>query len=169
MKGLLHLINEEFNASVAAFIKSEQVSPLLPIARDFKNIKPNDQMQLSVQQFIKLFEAIQKLQNNQFIGCLIHRKAYSDLTIERRIEFCKKIIKAHNQKSFDRYEGGKAFNFVYNTKIKQLDLSNNPWLQAAIILQNFPAISANLANTGIKNFICFRNQPLRSLNVSRTK
>ena len=42
-------------------------------------------------------------------------------------------------------------------------------MYTALILQNFPALSADLSNTGIHNFICFRGQKLKALNVSRTK
>jgi len=169
LKGLLHLINEEFNASVSSFIKSEKSKQLLNIASKFKKIKSDDQSRLSVNDFIMLFKEAQKSNNNQFMGGLLHQKAYSKIDINQRIEFCKGIIKAHNQKSLKRYKGNKTLNFSYNTKVNSLDLSDNPWLQSATVLQNFPALSANFSNTSIKNFICFRNQPLRSLNVSGTK
>ncbi|MDD7983540.1 protein kinase [Lentisphaera marina] len=169
LKGLLHIIHEEFGAAVYALNKSQQKNTLNQLANDFFQIKKDDQQALSLEHFVDLFHRSTNSGLMNLSGALIHNKAYSKVPLKERIEFCKAIIPVHNEKSLRRHRGNKNLNFSYDPKLKKLDLSNNPWVQAALIVQNFPAHVADFSHTGIKNFICFRHQPLRSLNVSGTQ
>lgn len=169
LKGTLHLIYEEFNSAIIAFKKAHERKRLLELAQKFAQIKNDDTSELNTEQFTLLFKRIQQMNNNHLTSGLIHQKAYSKLSLEQRIQFCKKILVAHNQKSLQRHRGDKELKFSYDPEIEKLDLSGNTWIQSALIVQNFPVRVANFSNTSIKNFICFRNQPLRSLNVSGTQ
>lgn len=169
LKGLLHLIHEQFGAAVNALNKSKQKNALNQLAKDFYKIKNDDLQALSLEHFVELFHRSILIHQMKLNGGLIHNKAYSTMPLNQRIEFCKAIILVRNDKSLRRFRGNKEFNFAYNADIKKLDLSNNPWMQSALIVQNFPAYATDFSNTGIKNFICFRHQPLRSLNVSGTQ
>ena len=168
LKGLLHLIHEQFGAALNSLNKSKKKSALNQLAKDFYQIKTDDSQGLTLTHYLKLFHRSLNSGQVKLSGGLIHHKAYSEMPLDQRIEFCKGMIEVHNEKSLRRFRGDKTIKFFYDAKTKKLDLSDNPWMQSAIIVQNFPAHFADFSNTAIKNFICFRNQPLRSLNVSGT-
>ncbi|WDE98897.1 protein kinase [Lentisphaera profundi] len=168
LKGLLHIIHEQFGAALNALNKCKKKNALKQLAKDFYQIKNDDSQRLSLSHYLKLFQRSLTTGQVKLSGGLIHHKAYSEMPLDQRIEFCKGMIEIHNEKSLRRFRGGKTINFSYDPKIKKLDLSGNPWMQSALIVQNFPAYAADFSYTGIKNFICFRKQPLRSLNVSGT-
>jgi Leucine-rich repeat (LRR) protein len=105
---------------------------------------------------------IQKIKNNRQFSNLIHYKAYSKISIKERIKFCEEVLKMYNP------QAPENFRINFNRQTQHLDLSNNSWLRAANCLQNFPAFSANLSGTSIRDFISFRAQKLTSLNVSHT-
>ena len=97
LKGTLHLIYEEFNSAIIAFKKAHKRKKLLELSQEFARLKPDDKSGLSIQQFTLLFKRVQQMNHNHLTSGLIHQKAYSNLSLEQRIQFCKKILVAHNQ------------------------------------------------------------------------
>jgi len=169
LKGLIHIIKEEFSQALHSLRKSPKKKLILKIAQDFYAIKANDTIHLPIPQYLALYQ--RSLDDNiaRLTSGLMHQKALSDISIHERIIICKEVIRLQNHTNLERNFKGHKINFIYDNETKHLDLSNNPWMQTALILQNFPAVSANFSHTGINNFICFRKQALRSLNVSHTK
>ncbi|EDM29265.1 probable serine/threonine-protein kinase pknB [Lentisphaera araneosa HTCC2155] len=169
LKGLLHLIYQEFDMAIQAFHKGGQSPKLLNLSEDFLKIKAKDENELPLNQLVNLFRQTMDEGLLELAGSLIHYTAYSEMPVEKRIEYCKAFLIAHNKKTLERYYKGQKINFIYDAESRHLDVSNNRWMHTALILQNFPALSANLSHTGINNFICFRNQPLQYLDVSHTE
>lgn len=169
LKGTLHIIYQQFGAAIQALEENGEAPVLKKIAEDFYKIKSDDDIPLSLPQYLDLFTRGIKDKQYEIVGGLIHYKAYADITLEDRIQFCKGVILAHNRMILSRSHKVEDFNFTYDTNTRHLDVSKNSWIHTALILQNFPATSADLSYTGINNFICFRNQPLKSLDVSHTE
>ncbi|WDE97615.1 protein kinase [Lentisphaera profundi] len=169
LKGLLHIIYQEFNAAVKALEKNGEAPELLDLAKQFQKIKDDDVLALSLDQFLALFKQGMENEQPKVVGGLVHYTAYSEMPLAKRIEFCKGVIIVHNKKLAISQVKNQKIHFEYDRKNKHLDVSHNDWIQSALILQGFPAQSADLSHTKIKDFICFRNQPLKSLDVSYTK
>ncbi|WDE98875.1 protein kinase [Lentisphaera profundi] len=168
LKGQMHLIYEQFGQALDSLEKSQSNSPLHAIAQDFYRIKANDKQALSLEQYLKFYQRSLDENTYKLSAGLSHQKAYAVMDIEKRIALCKAIIILQNKKNLERNFKGNKMQFHYDLKSKYLDLSNNPWMETALILQNFPARSADFSHTGITNFICFKKQELHSLNVSHT-
>ena len=170
LKGLLHIIHEQFGAALKSLEKSQSKELLYQLAKDYYLIKKDDTQALSLPDFLQLYQRSLDQKIYYLTGGIAHRKSESSLPIQERIDLCKQVILLHNKKNIDRrFKGSVKMNFHYDSTSKHLDLSNNPWIRTALILQHFPAHSADFSNTGIKNFSCFKKQPLRSLNVSFSK
>ena len=169
LKGVLHFIYQEFNSAVEALEKGQGEDGLIKLAKQYAEIKKDDSDDLPLETFLDLFKTAILSKQYIVVGGLLHYTAYSDMSIEKRIEVCKGIIKIHNHYALRKEYKNSEINFNFNQETKRLDMSNNPGVNTALILQNFPALTADLSNTGIHDFICFRAQPLKSLNVSGTK
>lgn len=168
LKGVLHFIYQEFNSAVEALEKGQGEEELIKLAKQYAEIKKDDSDDLPLETFLELFKTMILAKQYTVVGGLLHYTAYSDMSIEKRIQVCKGIIKIHNHYILKRDQKAEL-NFNFNQETKRLDMSNNPGVNTALILQNFPALTADLSNTGIHDFICFRAQPLKSLDVSGTK
>ena len=168
LKGQLHLIYEQFEQALDSLKKSQHQSPLHAIAKDFYRIKTDDSQNLLLEQYLKLYQRSLDENTYKLSAGLVSQKAYSVMDIDKRIALCKAIILLQNKKNLEYNFKGHKMQFHYDLKSKHLDLANNPWMQTALILQNFPAHSADFSHTGIQNFICFKKQALKSLNVSHT-
>ena len=170
LKGLLHIIHEQFGAALKSLEKSQSKELLYQLAKDYYLIKRDDTQALSLPDFLQLYQRSLDQKIYYLTGGIAHHKSESSLALKERTDLCKQVILLHNKKNIDRsFKGSVKMNFHYDSTSKHLDLSNNPWIRTALILQHFPAHSADFSNTGIKNFSCFKKQPLRSLNVSFSK
>jgi len=134
LKGLLHVIYQEFNSAVIALEEGKGNSKLLQLAKDYSVIKNNDQIPLSLDQFFDLFKRVMDNQQYHLAGGFIHRAAYSEMSLEEREKVCMGIIKIHNNQKLN--DEGKTFNFHYDPIIRRLDVSRNSWIGTALILQN---------------------------------
>lgn len=169
LKGTLHLIYEQFHQANKAFKNVKGKSQLKEIAKKYSRLKPIDPQPLPLNLSVEFFKSLIREKQKQAVAAYIHHKAYSKLSIDERLAYCQKLLLAHNHKYVQKIDQNIHINFHYNQQTKHLDLSNNPWLHTALILQNFPAKSIDMSKTSINSFICFRNQPLISLDVSHTK
>ncbi|WDE97590.1 protein kinase [Lentisphaera profundi] len=161
LKGELHFIAQEFNSALEAFSKSNVNPALIQVCKKYSLIKNKDSDHLKLSQYLALFQDCIKEKLKAQVAGLMHKMAYSDLSIDDRINFCKGIISVHNKLM--------TIHFKYDKQTKTLDMSNNPEIITALAIQNFPCEIANLSYTSISNLICFRAQPLEELNISNTK
>ena len=160
IKAELHFLAQEFRAALEAFQKSPGSQKLQALCRDYIKIKPDDNLPLRIDDYLALFKRCKQLALKTQISGLLHKKAYSKMSIDDREHFCQGILKIHNQLN--------SLHFSYNRQTRHLDVSNNPHIVTALVLQNFPCKSINISHSNISDFICFRSQPLEQLNVSHT-
>jgi eukaryotic-like serine/threonine-protein kinase len=166
LKAQTHFIREEYHAAYQAFRKAKlnKSDSLLKITEKYKQLKADDQVALSIPQYLDLLTDMHPLKNGDIFGKLIHYKAYKDLSLDNRIAFSTGVIKLiHGPKS------AKGFTIKFNQKTQHLDLSSYSWLKDINCLQNFPAKSVDLSASSINNLIGLRVQKLHRLNISHTK
>ena len=161
LKARLHFIRQEFKAAKIAFIRIGEETQLSLVNKEYVLLKDDDKKQLSVQDYLKLMTKLRDKHLLRDFSNLIHYKIFSDITLEERIEFCKGALIIHNNLA-------SSVDFAYNKEKRHLNLSGNTDLQVILCLQNFPAVSADVSHTNIKDFIGFRQQKLQALNVSHT-
>jgi len=162
LKGLIHFARQQFQKAIEAFEKSGKNNKLIPLAKEHKT-KLDSTGQLHIDELIKLMGQCLRIGQSRVFTDLMHEKFSLDLKIEDRIEFCKKVLKFHNN-----YKGSEM-HFAYDPETQHLDLSGNEWLRIAFCLQKFPAKSINFSNTSLSSFLVIRALPITTLDVSHTK
>ncbi|MDD7984036.1 protein kinase [Lentisphaera marina] len=160
IKAEIHFNSQEFNAALKAFSHATANPDLIKICQKYSEIKPQDSVKLTNDNYLMLFEECIKYKLKPQVAGLLHSKAFSEIDIDERIAFCVGVMKIHNKI--------ESLHFDFNKKTKHLDISNNPHLDTALAIQNFPCKSIDLSHTAISNFICFRSQPTEILKVSHT-
>jgi tetratricopeptide (TPR) repeat protein len=164
VKAKAHFIKEEFHAAIEAFqkIDSSHYDLMIKIAKKFILIKTQDNLALSITQHLNLLSELKPLERGDVYWKIVHYKAFQELSIEDRIDFCHGIIRL-------TYGETKKLNLKFNPQTKHLDISNNPWLNNSLCFLNFPATSITLSKTGINNPIGLRAIPLEKVDMSYTK
>ena len=160
LKGKIHFINGEFNDAIDSLKRSNSDHHILTLSEKHK--RNNQQFSLKV--FLEILETLNKEMDFEIFGKMVHKIAYSKISIKERIHFCKEIIEMRHKHK----KRSKGLNFTFNEETGHLDISSNPWLSNVLCLQNFPATSINASNTGLYNTIGFKSQTLRSLDISST-
>ncbi|WDE99410.1 hypothetical protein PQO03_16355 [Lentisphaera profundi] len=161
LKAKLHFIKQEFKQAMDACNEVKDLGPLAELNKKYSQLKNDDSIELSHEQYLGLLKELQGKSLSRQFANLIHAKVFSDLSTEERIVFCKGALVIHNL-------GMNLKHFSFDPKSKHLNVSGNKGLKTILCLQNFPALSADLSGTKIADFIGFRGQNLRSLNVSNT-
>ena len=163
LKGKIHFILSQFKESKKAFDKAGSSHYLKNLAEQYLDVK-KDGEEFPIEKYIEIMDIVHTKRDFETFGRLTHHKCYSDISIEDRIAYVKGVISLRHRINMK----GRKFNFSYNKETKHLDLSNNPWLNTVLCLQNFPAESVDLSKTGIINGIGLRAQTLKKLNISST-
>ena len=163
LKGKVHFVMANFKESLKALDKASSNHYIRNIAEQYAG-KKGDGEDFPIQEYVKLMDLIHEKRDFDIFGRMTHYKCYSDMSISDRIEYVKGVITLRHLKRLKN----KGFNFSFDEKSGHLDLSNNPWLNTVLCLQNFPAKSVDLSNTGIFNGIGLRAQTLEKLDISST-
>lgn len=164
LKGKVHFILSEFDEAVKAFEKADSKLYLKNLSEKYAQFQ-KDGGDFPISEYVKLMDIVHSKRDFDIFGKLTHEKCYSDISLEDRIAFVKGVIKLRHR----RRMVGHKFNFNFDKENGHLDLSNNPWLNTVLCLQNFPAKSVDLSKTGIINGIGLRAQTLEKLDISSTK
>ena len=162
LKGKLHFINGEFIETINSIKKAENDHHIINLSETFKEYqKPGKKLPISV--YLEILDILNKKKDYDIFGKMVHKIVYSNINIDDRINFCKKIILMRNP-----HRKKSALNFQFDVKTGHLDISDNRWLRYCLCLQNFPAKSINASKTGLFNTIGFKSQKLTSLDISST-
>ena len=153
----LYCINYRFEESLVAYKKTDKNDSLQEVALKFRN----QSGAIDAQFKLKVIDVLMKSHGiDRPASDFVHLQAYSDLKISERIIFVKGILKRFNKLT--------KLNFHFNTSRSHLDVSNNPGLRWAFVLQNFPAKSINISDSGINNFKNIRAVAVQELDASHT-
>jgi len=162
LKGKLHFINGEFSETIKAIKKSESDHHIINLSETFKKYqKPGKELSVSV--YLEILDILNKEKDYDIFGKMVHKIVYSNISLDNRINFCKKVILMRNP-----HKKKRALKFNFNEETGHLDISGTTWLRYCLCLQNFPAKSINASKTGIFNTIGFKSQKLTSLDISST-
>ena len=163
LKGILHFARQEFPLAIEAFQKSGKKNKLISLAEEFSKKEKQADGFLSTADLLDLMSlSLQTGLYREFTD-LMQVKISAKLTLEDRIEFCKKVLIFHN----NRRKG--QIHFKYDRESRHLDVSNNSWMKIVFCLQHFPARTADFSGTGITELFVFNAMEIEELDISHTK
>ena len=163
LKGKIHFIKSQFNECITALDKIGSKLYLRDLAVEFAPIVREGEA-LPIADYIEIMDRVHARKDFEIFGHLTHDKCYSDISLDDRIAYIKGVITLRHRKLMKN----RQLKFSYDHKTGHLDLSGNRWLNTVLCLQNFPAKSVDLSNTGINNGIGLRAQTLEKLDISST-
>ncbi|MCM8538979.1 MAG: protein kinase [Lentisphaeraceae bacterium] len=164
LKGKIHFVRAEFKEALQAFRKINSKLYFRGIAQQYAGAH-EDGKQFPVKDYVSIMDQVHAKRDFDMFGSMTHFMCYSDISLDDRITFVKGVVTLRHRQRMKN----KELNFSFNRETGHLDLSNNRWLNTILCLQNFPAKSVDLSNTGINNGIGLRAQTLEKLDISSTE